>query len=69
MAIETPEEELRPCPQCGVRVPESGLRSCAICGNTICEFCAKLDFGRLFCSARCRGFFFWGDSEEDEKDD
>ena len=69
MATETPEEELKPCPQCGVRVAESGVQSCAICGNPICEFCAKLDYGQSFCSVRCRGFFFWGDGEEDEKDE
>ena len=69
MATDTPEEELKPCPQCGVRVAESGVQSCAICGNPICEFCAKLDYGQSFCSARCRGFFFWGDSDEDEKDE
>jgi hypothetical protein len=69
MAIETPEEELKPCPQCGVRVPESEMLSCEICSNPICEFCARPDFGRSFCSVRCRGFFFWGDGDEDQKDD
>ena len=68
MATETPEEELKPCPQCGLQTPESGLQSCAICGNLTCDYCAKVDFGRPFCSARCRDFFFWGDGEQDEKD-
>ncbi len=68
MAIEAPEEELKPCPLCGIRVRESELESCAICKASYCVFCSKLDFGRTFCSARCRGFFFWGDGDQDEKD-
>lgn len=68
MAIEAPKEELKPCPLCGVQVPESELESCAICQARYCVFCSKLDFGRTFCSARCQGFFFWGDGEQDEKD-
>ena len=69
MVIETAEEELEPCQQCGIRVPESEMKACAICGNRLCGYCAKLDFGRFFCSSRCRNFFFWGDGEHDEKDD
>ena len=68
MAIEAPEEVLKPCPLCGLPVPESQLETCAICHAHYCEYCAKFDFGRSFCSARCRGFFFWGDGEQDEKD-
>ena len=68
MPIEAPEEELKPCPLCGLRVPESELESCAICKARYCVYCAKFDFGRTFCSAQCRGFFFWGDGEQDEKD-
>jgi len=68
MAVEEPEEELKPCPLCGVSVPARRLHTCAICKAVHCEFCAKVDFGRTFCSARCRDFFFWGDGEEEEKD-
>ena len=68
MEIETLEEELVKCPLCGLRVPESQLETCFICKERYCEYCSKLDFGRTFCSARCRGFFFWGDGEQDEKD-
>jgi hypothetical protein len=68
MAFEAPEQENVPCPLCGLKVPESELETCAICSEQYCEYCAKLDFGRTFCSARCRGFFFWGDGDQDEKD-
>ena len=70
MEFERPEEEVLrvPCPLCGVQVPEVELQTCFICGEQYCEYCSKLDFGRTFCSARCRGFFFWGDGEQDEKD-
>ena len=68
MATEAPEEELKPCPQCGLRVLERTLETCAICKARYCEYCAKHDFGRTFCSARCRGFFFWEDGDQDEMD-
>jgi hypothetical protein len=70
MEFERPEEEVVrvPCPLCGVNVPEEELQACFVCGEQYCEYCAKLDFGRTFCSPRCRGFFFWGDGEQDEKD-
>jgi len=68
MAIEIPEVELAPCPVCGVRVPVTELQECTICRSVSCEYCAISDFGRNFCSIRCRSFFFWGDGEQDEKD-
>ena len=68
MTFEVPEEELAPCPLCGLNVPESELQTCFICKQQYCEYCAKLDFGRTFCSVRCRGFFFWGDGDQDERD-
>ena len=68
MEFETPEEELVKCPLCGLRVPETELETCFICSEKYCQYCAKLDFGRTFCSPRCRGFFFWGDGDQDERD-
>lgn len=68
MAFEAPEEKMVPCPLCGLEVPESELETCVVCKAQYCQYCAKLDFGRTFCSTRCREFFFWGDGEQDEKD-
>jgi len=68
VATEEPEVETKPCPICGLRVPVNQLQECAICSSVSCEYCAVFDFGRNFCSNRCRGFFFWGDGEQDEKD-
>ena len=66
MAFELPEEESVQCPKCGIKVPESELQSCTICHSVLCQYCAVADFGRNFCSNRCRGFFFWGDGEQDD---
>lgn len=68
MEFETPEEELVKCQLCGLSVPESELQTCFICKEQYCQYCAKLDFGRTFCSTRCRGFFFWGDRDQDDRD-
>lgn len=68
MKLEAPEEELVQCSLCGLRVPASELQTCFICKEQYCQYCGKLDFGRTFCSSRCRGFFFWGDGDQDEKD-
>ena len=68
MAFEIPEDELKTCPVCVLKVPESELQSCMICHSDYCQYCAVQDFGRSFCSARCRGFFFWGDGDNDERD-
>ena len=68
MEFEAPEVPMVKCPLCGLEVPETELQTCVICSEHYCEYCAKFDFGRTFCSTRCRGFFFWGDSEQDEKD-
>jgi hypothetical protein len=69
MEFESSDEGVKvQCPLCGVHVPESHLLTCFICGGACCEYCAKQDFGRTFCSTNCRGFFFWGDGEQDEKD-
>lgn len=67
MAIER-QEEMVACSLCGLEVPESELQECFICHALFCQFCAVLDYGRRFCSVRCRGFFFWGDGDHDEKD-
>ena len=67
MPLETPEE-LKKCPMCGLEVPESEMQECFICHAVFCQYCAMHDYGRTFCSARCRGFFFWGDGDNDEKD-
>ena len=68
METESPEQELVKCPLCGLRVPETELETCFICHQRCCEYCSKMDFGREFCGVRCRGFFFWGDGDQDEKD-
>jgi hypothetical protein len=68
MEFELPEEKRVPCTLCGLEVPENELQTCIVCKQQYCEYCAKLDFGRTFCSVRCRGFFFWGDGEQDERD-
>jgi hypothetical protein len=68
MEFEAPDVKMVKCPLCGLEVPETELETCFICAQQYCEYCAKLDFGRTFCSTRCRGFFFWGDGEQDEKD-
>jgi hypothetical protein len=39
-----------------------------ICRSLFCQECAVRDYGRQFCSLRCRGFFFYGDGDETEKD-
>lgn len=67
MPLETPEE-LQKCPLCGVEVPESRLQECSICHVVYCQYCGLSDYGRSFCSTRCRGFFFWGDGDNDERD-
>jgi hypothetical protein len=69
MAFELPEEESAQCPKCGLKVSESELQSCAICHSVLCQYCAVNDFGRSFCSNRCKGFFFWGDGEQDDEGD
>ena len=68
MEFESPDIVVVPCTLCGLKVPETELQTCFVCKEQCCEYCAKLDFGRTFCSARCRGFFFWGDGDQDEKD-
>jgi hypothetical protein len=68
MEFDETEEVKVPCPLCGVHIPKSQLLSCFICNGICCEYCSKQDFGRTFCSTTCRGFFFWGDGEQDEKD-
>ena len=56
------------CPQCGQPYGEGELRACVICRSLFCQECAVFDYGRQFCSMRCRGFFFYGDGDETEKD-
>jgi hypothetical protein len=56
------------CPQCGLPYGEGELRACVICRSLFCQDCAVFDYGRQFCSLRCRGFFFYGDGDETEKD-
>jgi len=68
MATEEPELEIKPCPVCGLGVLANQLQECEICRSVCCEYCVVSDFGRDFCSRRCRGFFFWGDGDQDEKD-
>jgi hypothetical protein len=67
MPLEIPEER-RKCPLCNLEVPESELQECFICHEVFCQFCGMHDYGRTFCSTRCRGFFFWGDGDSTEKD-
>ncbi len=69
MAFELPEDQVVPCPSCGVRIAEGELASCSICHRLLCPYCAVLDFGRTFCSTRCKGFFFWGDDDEEGEGD
>jgi len=61
-------QKLMKCPLCGLEVPESEVQECFICRAVYCQYCAMHDFGRTFCSERCRGCFFWGDGDNDEKD-
>ena len=63
-----PLEELVKCPLCGIEVPEGEMRECNICHSTFCQYCALSEYGKVFCSKRCRGFFFFGDGDNDEKD-
>lgn len=44
---------------------EDALRECAICRTLFCPSCAIRGYGREFCSARCRDYFFFGDGEEE----
>jgi hypothetical protein len=67
MSME-PQEERVTCPLCSLKVPEEELDECFICRARCCRFCALYVYGRTFCSERCRGVFFWGDGEHDEKD-
>ena len=68
MATGELDDPLVVCPLCGLEMPESQLQPCSICRSLCCQYCALLDYGRTFCSSRCRGFFMWGDGEPDEKD-
>jgi len=52
------------CPVCGSAVPEKILHQCMICRRLFCRRCAVEGYGRLFCSTRCRDYFFYGDGEE-----
>jgi hypothetical protein len=63
------QEKFETCPLCGLAVPERELQECVICHAVFCQYCSLLDYGYTFCSKRCRGFFFWGDSDSDEKDE
>ena len=67
MAAKKPKEVER-CPLCGQPVAEGDLQACIICRSLFCQECAVLDYGRQFCTLRCRGFFFYGDGDETEKD-
>ena len=63
------QEKAESCPQCHQPLEEGGeLQACLICRSLFCQSCAVLDYGRQFCSMRCRGFFFYGDGDETEKD-
>ncbi len=64
------QRESKACPRCDlvVRVGDA-LRGCAICRTVICHHCSVEDFGRHFCSDRCRDYFFHGDGDEDEQED
>jgi hypothetical protein len=62
------QEKFKECPLCGLDVPETDVQECFICHATFCQYCAILDYGRTFCSDRCRGFFFWGDGDANEGD-
>jgi hypothetical protein len=67
---EGPEAEAKvSCSRCGVQVRERELEECFVCHVLCCPFCVVHDFGRAFCSSRCRGFFFWGDGEHDDQVD
>ena len=61
-------EEMKKCPLCGVEVPASDMRECSICHCTFCQYCAMNEYGKVFCSKRCRAFFFWGDGDNNEED-
>ncbi len=61
-------EELIKCPLCGLDVPENEVQECFICHAVFCQYCGMHDYGRTFCSNRCRGFFFWGDGDTDARD-
>ncbi|MEJ2187952.1 MAG: hypothetical protein P8Y93_00815 [Acidobacteriota bacterium] len=62
------EKKVDRCPRCGLPAAERDLQVCMICRSLFCQECAVRDYGRQFCSLRCRGFFFYGDGDETEKD-
>jgi hypothetical protein len=59
----------RQCPSCGHEVLSFQLRDCSVCRTIFCQHCAVRDFGRDFCSDRCRAMFFFGDGDEEPAGD
>jgi len=45
------------------------LRDCSICRKIFCQYCGVRDFGREFCSDRCRAMFFFGNGDEEPAGD
>jgi hypothetical protein len=56
------------CSRCGQSTSEVELQTCMICRSLFCHHCAVEGYGREFCSAVCRGFFFHGDGDEGKED-
>ena len=56
------------CPVCRETVPEGALQECIICRSLFCQRCAVAAYGHVFCSTRCKDYFFYGDGEEFEEE-
>lgn len=56
------------CSRCGEIFNDLELQTCMICRSRFCPECGVEGYGRFFCSDVCRGFFFYGDGEETERD-
>jgi hypothetical protein len=59
----------RLCPKCGRELMSFQLRDCPICRTQFCQQCGVRDFGRDFCSDRCRAMFFFGNGDEEPAGD
>jgi hypothetical protein len=54
------------CVQCGALEGLYRLERCSICHRRFCRRCAARRHGKMFCSASCADFFFFGSPDDGE---